>query len=237
MHINLQSKIKSDYNSMSKTHRIIAELFLSNKVSRNTTLVEISQMGYCSHSTVMRFIKSMGYQNFKVFIDDYFNSSAKTKSTITSSFELVDTYIKANYDEVYNFILAIVESKNIYIFANGMSHLPAYNLYYKGNMIVKKFKLFSEYPSDLIINDDDIIIFISNSGNSRKLKVISEKFNEFYLISNCTNTILSTLSIQNFCLNNTIESFNEMDTKPRESIYSLIYFTDYIFELLNNEYI
>lgn len=235
MENNLLEKIEDDYNSMSKTHRVIADLFLNDKIERNTTLVEIAKMSYCSHSTVMRFVKNMGYSNFKVFIDDFFNSSAKTKSSIISSYAIVDKFIQTDNKAIKLFISKIIEANNVYIFANGMSHLPAYNLYYKGNMITNKFQLLSEYSEDIIISDEDLVIFVSNSGNSRKLKVLSNTLKNYYLISNYDNTKLAKNAVHVFCLNNHIESHFEMDTKPRESIYSLVYFTDCLFSLLEDD--
>lgn len=236
MRNNLLKKIEDDYNSMSKTHRVIADLFLNDKVERNTTLLEIAKMSYCSHSTVMRFVKNMGYSNFKVFMDDYFNSSAKTKSSIVSSYALVDKFIQSEHTYISSFIQEIISANKVYVFANGMSHLPAYNLYYKGNMVVNKFQLLSELSEDIIITDDDLVIFVSNSGNSRKLKVLSNTLTKYYLISNYDNTKLANNAIHVFSLNNHVESHFEMDTRPRESIYSLVYFTDCLFSLFDDQY-
>lgn len=232
---NVIDKINFEYKSLSKTHRVIADLYLNNAITKSDTLLDVSRLGYCSHSTVLRFIRILGYDSFKVFSNDYFNTISYDQVSISKSFEIVDNFIISNSDIINSFIDQILGARNIYLFASGMSYLPAYNLAYKCNMLENRFILVDEVCDITQITNKDLVIFISNSGNSRKLKVLSHSIDDFYLISNFDNTALSKLATTTFCLNNHVESHHMMDTQPRESIYSLTYFTDYLFDLLKQK--
>lgn len=230
MENNLQQKIENEYISFSKTHRIIADLFLNDLVKQDTTLMEVAKLSYCSHSTVLRFVHILGYKNFKVFMDDYFNS--KTRDPISLSFKYVDMYVELNEEEIDAFIDKLLTANNVLIFANGMSHVPAYNFFYKGNLICNKFHLYNNLPQDIVISDDDIVIFISNSGNSRKLKMYLQRISSYYLFTNFKDSYLAGRASHVFSIENHLESSFMLDTQPRESIYSLIYFTDILLSKL-----
>lgn len=233
MGTNLLDKIENEYNSLSKTHRIIADLFIDGLVNESTTLMEVAKLSYCSHSTVLRFIRILGYKSFKVFMDDFFNS--KTKDTISLSFKIVDSYADNNLDALNQLVDMIIRAKNVYILANGMSYVPAYNLYYKGNMIINKFLIYKELPQDCIITEKDLVIYVSNSGNSRKLRMYYTRIPNYCLITNYKDSNLAKKATMVFSAQNHLESSYVLDTQPRESIYSILYLTDLIFSLLQTK--
>lgn len=234
MNNSLLEKIEYEYNSLSKTHRIIADLYINNQIKPDSTLIEVATLGYCSHSTVLRFIRIMGYKNFKVFMEDFFNTNTKVEKSLEKSLEIVDLYIAQNESSINALVKTMSLADNVYIFASGMSYLPAYNLYYKGNMVSNKFHLYNDFSGHINLTPNDFVIFISNSGNSRQLKVLSNSISDFHLITNYDRSKLSDLAECTYCLNNHIESFHKMDTRPRESIYSLLYFTDCVFSKFQN---
>lgn len=233
METTLLDKIENEYNSLSKTHRIIADLFIDNLVKEDTTLMEVAKLSYCSHSTVLRFIRILGYKNFKVFMDDFFNT--KTKDTISLSFKIVDRYMENNASNIDLFVDDIITANKVHIFANGMSYVPAYNLYYKGNMITNKFVIYKDVPTDLQLTTDDLVIFVSNSGNSRKLKMYHNQIPTYYLITNFQDSNLAKRAKGVFSLENHLESSYILDTQPRESIYSILYLTDLIFSIFQSK--
>lgn len=233
MENNLLEKIENEYKALSKTHRVIADLFIDDLVTADTTLMELAKLGYCSHSTVLRFIRILGYKNFKVFMDDFFNS--KTKDTISLSYKIVDTYLEKNAQELNQLVDAMINAKHVYILGHGMSYLPAYNLGYKCNMIINKFLIYTELPQDCIIGDDDLVIYVSNSGNSRKLRMYYKRIPNYYLITNFQDSNLAKKARQVYSPENHLESSFILDTQPRESIYSLVYLTDCIFSLLQSK--
>lgn len=240
---NVIKKIKNDYLSMSDTYKLIADTIIKNQNNFNFTVKELSEESYCAQSTVIKFCNHLGYESYKVFKHEI-NSADETRfSSLTKSFEIVETYLIENQELIDELINSIRTTNQVYIFATGQSRISAIDFYLKVNKILDDRVIFEYEPSiqsRLIktLKSDDLVLFISNSGQSKELisflPKIKKHCNNIFLVSNRNNSSLSNTINNSIILNNTIESQHDFKEFPKESKYSLIYFFDCIFEKLRN---
>ncbi len=236
-------KIKNDYFGMTDTYKLIADTVIKHQNNFNLTVKELSTESYCAQSTIIKFCNSLGYESYKVFKHEINSSDQSNYSTIIDSFELVDNYISNNNDLIQALVTAIQQSNQVYIFATGQSRISAIDFYLKVNKILDDRVIFEYEPaiqSRIIktLRENDLVIFVSNSGQSKELisflPKIKKQCENIFLISNRENSTLSNKINNSITLNNNIESQQNFKEFPKESKYSLIYFFDYIFDLLRN---
>lgn len=234
-------KIKADYFSMSDTFKLIADTVIKHQDHFNLTVKELSEHSYCAQSTVIKFCNSLGYDSYKVFKHEINGVDQNNFSSLTKSFELVDTYIRENQELINTLVSSIKESKQVYIFASGQSRVSAIDFYLKVNKVLNDRVIFEYEPaiqSRFIktLSKDDLVIFVSNSGLSKELISFLPKIKahcqQIFLVTNRSNSTLSNNIEKSIILNNSIESQHDFKEFPKESKYSLLYFFDYIFEIL-----
>lgn len=236
-------KIKNDYFGMSDTYKLIADTILKNQDNFDLTVKQLSEESYCAQSTIIKFCNSLGYDSYKIFKYEVNSSEQNNFSNLTTSFEIVENYIKVNNELITNFVQKILNSNQVYIFASGQSRVPAIDFYLKVNKILNDRVIFEYEPaiqSRFIktLSNDDFVIFISNSGQSKELisflPAVKKQCDNLFLVSNRDHSTLSSKISNAIILNNVIESQQNFKEFPRESKYSLIYFFDYIFDLLRD---
>lgn len=238
---NVIKKIKSDYFGMSDTYKLIADTVIKNQDNFTFTVKELSEASYCAQSTIIKFCHSLGYESYKIFKHEVNSTDINNFSTLTKSFELVDNYL-AEHNELVNDLISSIQSANqVYIFASGQSRVSAIDFYLKVNKILNDRVIFEYEPSIQkrvikTINPNDLVIFISNSGQSKELisflPKIKTQCQNIFLVTNRHSSSLSTQITKSIILNNGIESQQNFKEFPKESKYSLIYFFDYIFDIL-----
>ncbi len=242
MNNDLIKKIKEDYYNLSDTNKIIADNILKTEGTFNLSIQELSKASYCSNSSIINFCNTLGYDSYKVFKHDLNKTNTKEYTSIIESFDLVETFIKNNNKLINTFIKKINSSNNIYIFATGQSRISAIDFYLRVNKKLDDKVIFEYEPSAQertikTINNNDLVIFISNSGKSRELlsfiTKIDVKDDNIFLITNRDKSLLSKKIKNIINLNNQIESETNFKEFPRESKYSLLYFFDIIFSRIN----
>ncbi len=240
---NVIRKIKNDYFSMSDTYKLIADTIIKNQNNFNLTVKELSEQSYCAQSTVIKFCNYLGYESYKVFKYEINSTDENNFTTLTKSFEIVETYLSEHKELVNELIDAIKTVNQVYIFATGQSRVPAIDFYLKVNKILDDRVIFEYEPSiqfRLIktLTNNDLVIFVSNSGQSKELisflPKIKKQCNNIFLISNRINSSLSQAIDNSIILKNNIGSHHDFKEFPKESKYSLIYFFDHVFTTLRN---
>lgn len=234
-------KIKADYFGMSDTYKLIADTVIKHQDNFTLTVKELSKESYCAQSTIIKFCNSLGYESYKIFKHEINSTDNNNFSSLTKSFELVDTYIKYNETLVNSLVSSIQNSNQVYIFASGQSRVSAIDFYLKVNKILNDRVIFEYEPAIQArfiktLGSRDLVIFISNSGQSKELisflPKVKQQCDDIFLITNREQSTLSSKISKSIILNNTIESQQNFKEFPKESKYSLIYFFDCIFELL-----
>lgn len=238
---NVMKKIKADYFGMSDTFKLIADTVIKHQDNFTLTVKQLSEESYCAQSTIIKFCNSLGYESYKVFKHEVNSVDQNNFSSLTKSFELVDNYIADNQTLINNLVQSIQNSNQVYIFASGQSRVSAIDFYLKVNKILNDRVIFEYEPavqSRFIktLGSKDLVIFISNSGQSKELISFLSKVKlqsqNIFLVTNRDHSTLSSNISNVIVLNNTIESQQNFKEFPKESKYSLIYFFDCIFELL-----
>lgn len=236
----LKNKIKQAYLKLSPTNKLISDALLEYADKKtNLTIAMLAKKSYCSNSAIMKYINFFGYTSYKVFLSDLMKEKELKYQNFLNSFMLVDDYLETNQTAINHFINKIKSSKKVYLFAAGQSQISAIDFRTKCNKIEKQKYVFESNITmqELLIttlSPDDLIIFISNSGEARELIAFSSqlKNNHKILITNRANSKLSKLVDAEICLRNIIESPLTFKEYSRESKYTLLYFFDRIFELL-----
>lgn len=237
---NLRKRIHSNYYQLTNTNRLIADLIL--KYEHHTfdlNLVNLAKQSFCSNAAITKFIHNFGYTSYKVFVNDLNLEDEDNTSSITASIQLVDAYYNQHPNEVEELIKHIKKASNIYLFASGQSQISALDFTLKCNKKEKGKYIFESNMNTqgLLINTiskNDLVIFISNSGESRELiQFLKDIHNpNIYLITNREVSSLSKQIKNTISLNNMIESKFTFKEFSKESKYSLLYFFDCLFELL-----
>lgn len=236
MNKNLILLIENEYKSLSKTHRIIADIIFDENIDKeNLKISNFAKLAFCSPSTIMKFINLFNYSSYPVFLNDLLSDTASVTDTISRSFALVENYYAKNTIEIENLISSIRKAKKVYVFSSGLSRLAAYDFIYKCKY--KHKNQFIDAHSDIKyldeINPNDIVLFISNSGDSKPLSIIAKKNKcNSFLVTNRENSIISKHTDVTINLNNNIEAPATFSMFPKESKYSLIYFFDLLHEEL-----
>lgn len=237
---HLKNLIQSEYSHLTDTNKLIADTILKyGDKDFNYNLVTLAKKSYCSNSAITKFINYFGYTSYKIFVNDLNVKSNSQFDSLVKSFDLVEKYKKRPRNLRDTLLKELKKSKKVYLFASGQSKLAAIDFSLKGNKKEPGKYIFQSNSAsqEVLIHtiaDDDLVIFISNSGESRELikflqSIISKKI---FLITNRDNSTL-TNAIENVInLDNNIESQYTFKEFSKESKYTLLYFFDDLFEEL-----
>lgn len=238
MNEQLITRIKGEYHTFSKTNRMIANVIFSEEIHFGLTISELARQSYCSPSAIIKFIKLIGFDSYKVFKNHLNSTSNFDDLTIVGSIFLVDNYIRENNILVTQFIEDIKKSKRVYFFAMGTSKLSVNDFIAKTNNFNDKKYIFTENKdaNEALINtiNEDVIIFVSNSGDAKELVYYSKLLQDqnTYLVTNRETSQLSRKIKNTINLGNHYETKFDFENRPRESKYSILYFMDKIFEMI-----
>lgn len=193
-------QIRKVYTSLSKAHRKIADhiLHFPEEVIRQTAS-EIGEASGVSSATVIRFVKTIGYDGLdemkvQLSTDQALRANERQIDPIVSAddtldvlCEKVETLIKDTATDVFTTIdrkalqVAIDHVKraqNIYLFGIGASSLVSYDLFHKFNRAGRR----ASYVFDVHIGlemlsyatTDDVVIAVTYSGHTKEVLLACE---------------------------------------------------------------
>ena len=152
---------------------MIAEYIINNKdILDSLTIRDIAKSTFCSISTVNAFCKKFGYSGFSEFKYAAKSYGLSNINILINIFENIDTTISIN--SINTAAKLILDADKVFILSSGMSRSIAYDFYLRLKKI-KASKVFINYnneDTDKYINkigENDIVLLISNSGESREL--------------------------------------------------------------------
>lgn len=209
-------KVSKFENKFSDLEKRIAQFILKNKLMLlDSNVAQIARLCNVSDASIIRFAKKLGYSGF-----------AQMKISLASSMTLNDTITEHTTNDLYsdlcqttheNFLRTIkgidkkkidliidkvIQAKTIFVLAVGKTYPVALDVVYKLSKL--GLKIFtSELPEILIttcknLNEDDLVLVISHSGESETLLQAVSQANEnncdVVLISNFDNSPLSKMS-------------------------------------------
>ncbi len=181
-----------------------SEFLISEFILKNIDLVsemgieDLAENSYTSASTVSRFIKKLGYKNylqfkkelngFKEFRESEFRMKhLSNEQIIDSVFETSVNALKQmqeelDYDQLMRIVNAIHEAKDIYVFGVDYSQIVIQDLQLRfiNNQKVILTHVLTNENINLIssICEKSLVIFVSSSGNNKKLLDIQSNLNE-----------------------------------------------------------
>lgn len=235
MNIYIVERIEEEYSNNTHAFQSIADCVLKRKSKTfDLTLAELAKQSFCAQSTVLRFIKNLGFDSYTVFKHELNSDDYSAKNNVLLSINLVE-----GNSDVTIFLKSVTESlkshKEIYIIAAGFSEIAAYNFFLKTKTINNSFKYINE-PEQLAkkLNsnpEDSVYIFISNSGRTNKWIKLAQDLRDFdtYLITNRESSPLDSYIKESISLNNHIESEYIFKEQPYFSLLSINHLLQLLF--------
>ena len=233
-------RIKQGMEDFSPNHQEIAKYILENPDCLETcTARELAEKTYSVPSSIISFSKKIGYSGFQEMKFNYGNSPFdcdNKERDFLRPFQLVNKLLNT---KVYNDTVNILINANrIYILAFQMSQVTALDFYLKVHKVdptkIMFFRSFDEQVRSIpLLNKDDVVLMISNSGECQEIidchKYLPEGIKKILV----TNGIESTLSefctheLSIGCFEKNILTFKEIPTDSRNA---LLYLMDRLFK-------
>lgn len=194
------SKIRKEYEKLSKANRKIADYFLhhSDRVIKQTAL-EIGEASGVSPATVVRFVKKIGFNGLdelKVQLasekaakgnDQEIDPIISSGDSIELLCSKVESLMKETTSDVFttldkevleNAIAAIKKAKTVFLFGIGSSSLTAYDLFHKFNRAGKRANFVFDVHIGIEMlsyaTPEDVVIAISYSGQTKEVILACE---------------------------------------------------------------
>lgn len=234
----LIKRMTKEKDSYGYSHRHLAQYIITHYDEvPDMTISALSKKAYCSASSVSRLINKLGFDSYYAFCLELKKDEENSEidNSLIESFKKAENIFTDNSEQVSELIHTFLDSNKVYFFATGSSIVPALDFERKYRRKVDKKISFSPIFDEQVkninkITTDDLVIIISNSGESRELVTISSEIETFTLITNRKNSKLAKLSTSCISLENHIEALNDFKDMPKESKYSLLYFFDLLFD-------
>ncbi|KRM60213.1 MurR/RpiR family transcriptional regulator [Secundilactobacillus malefermentans] len=245
MHSTL-SNIRSYFPNLSQTDRKIANYVLKNpNKSGRETIKSLAATVGVSTASISRFVKRVGYHNFREFsvelaqietnstsgqtifkeIDRGDSLATITQKTFHSQISALEsTQAALKESELARAVLKIIKSKQLNFFGLGASSIVALDGYHKFLRTSLNCVFHPDYDIQLMqaarMNEDDCAIVISHSGENHETLLLVETLKEQ------GTPIIGITSFANSTLANeadvTLLSLAEEVNYRSEGMYSLI---------------
>lgn len=196
------TEIRTSYNLLSSTQKTIADYILSHtdKVIL-LTISELADQCNTSETTVIRFLKKLGYSSYQVFRvkvaqeiagdstetiyeeikEDDTNDQIKRKVIFSTVNSIKDLNNILDDDSIEKTVDILLHSNRIIFYGVGSSSAIASDAFHKFSKLALNVSFYSDPHFINIINshltENDVLFVISHSGESRE-------------ILNCTNLAL-----------------------------------------------
>lgn len=187
------SSIRANYISLSHSEKMIADYVIENSDDMvNMSMMEIANAVGLSDATVLRFVRSIGFQGFSDFkialaadlmrpteaifeeLDDQDSTQTVTTKVFQAGVQLLqDTLEHLDMQAMDNAIQLIHQAKRIFLFASGTSAWLAD--WFLTRLIRLNYNVIMNNDSHLqiiqsnLMDENDLIIMISRSGTADNL--------------------------------------------------------------------
>lgn len=210
VYANCLYTIKSKYKELSKKEQIIADYILANPSdSVHPSIEELSGIIGVSESTLVRFVRKLGYTSFQRFrialATEIANHSSRifetTLNTEEDSVEVVFNSAIATLElskkvldrqSMIKAAALITEAKQLLIFGIGGSNIVARDAFHKLIRTGLKCSMVEDYHMQLMLAsqsyEDCVALVISHTGNNMDCLAITEEL----LKTGCQIIVLTT---------------------------------------------
>lgn len=131
---NIIAYLKYNYNNFSETEKIIADYFINATPKSSLKIQDVADILFLSPSTISRFAKAVGFQNYKELVyemsssfEDDYEEHLETNRVVKNMWEIHGSYFKELYTNMssldINFIAnKIQNSKGTYFYGFGKTN-------------------------------------------------------------------------------------------------------------------
>ena len=208
---SILEKIQVKYHSFSPSERKIADYVLSNKEKiLNIHIKDLAKATDVSVATITRFSRKIecdSFVDFKIFLRDAVELSTEAENLIDQVDTVYHSIIRSSHalveqEKLEIASVSIQKAKSIQVYGLGSSGLLAMELKYR--LMRMGFLVDAHTDSHLmlmnasLIQKDDLVIAISNSGHTREVteavEMAKQQSAKVLTITNFEQTPLSNLS-------------------------------------------
>lgn len=193
---NFLSEIKSRLNEYTKVEKKIAEYILNNAESIPYMVInELAEVCGVGETSIFRFCKKMklsGYQEFRMKVSSSFYGDNVLRPSTSGNINIDDdvkTVIEKisssnimaieeavsliNEDDINNAVELLINAKRIFVYGVGASGIMAQDIFTKFVRITPKIYAVQDSHMQVmqasILDDDDVAIIFSYSGNTEDI--------------------------------------------------------------------
>ncbi|MGH4140031.1 MurR/RpiR family transcriptional regulator [Clostridium sp.] len=168
--------INIDFNKLNPLEKKINETLITlSKTDTNITITKAAQACDCSMSKISKFVKKLGFNNYKQYMDFLYGKSIPENK---SSIELqriknfIDDFDISLVDE---FIELINSYKKIILFGYGPSFICTQYFEYKLRINTNKFVIAvpDEISAESLIDDKSLLVIFSTTGKFKSFERIN----------------------------------------------------------------
>lgn len=248
------NNIFKNYDNLTSTDILILKYMVENiNDIQNLTAKEIAIKNYISKTTIINLSKKLGFNGFRELKFYLYKNNAlinKEKIEKRNKYDIFDV-IKAEFnktifiqdeEEMKKIVNILLNKKIVYVFARGASaHIAKFFstrlLFFKINSIfiedINHLEIVLEH-----ISNDEIIIFLSQSGNTeiiiKAVKSLNLKSIDSVAITSYSENLLSKYSTYRLFFHSNNLDTKIKDTNSRLGMYLVI---QILIEIINKEVI
>ncbi|MFC4620285.1 MurR/RpiR family transcriptional regulator [Camelliibacillus cellulosilyticus] len=205
----MQKIIQDTYKSLSKSEQKVASYIIDNITDVPTLRIDqLAERSGTSNATITRFCKSLGFSKFADFKMALYRhvameqmnirdiSSLKTNDHFMDIFNKIshinisaikETALTLNRDDIEKAIDTLLKARKIIFFGVGGSQSVVLDAYYKFSKTPLTVQMSGEFhgmlPLALNMNERDVLILISSSGETKDVLEILEIANRNHVTS------------------------------------------------------
>jgi DNA-binding MurR/RpiR family transcriptional regulator len=189
--------IKIDFSKLNKLENEIYEKLLEcSKLQQDLKITQAAEICGCSISKISKFVKKLGFVNYKQFID-FIHGKEISQKQISSELTRIKHYID-DFDVslVENFIDLMKQHERIILFGYGPSFICAQYFEYRLRICSNKFILAvgDEISLEKMMDQNTLLVIFTTTGMFRS-------FEDIYLISKSKGcSVLIVAEEYNTCL-------------------------------------
>lgn len=182
--MELEAIINEKYNLLNENELSIISYILQNKEeTQNISITKLAETCHTSKSTILRLAQKLGFSGFVEFkysikqnIETSKNSHDDIIGKLKNDIEI--TYKLFHQTDVEKIVEKIYSAKRIYAYGTGWAQLNALNDLNRNFILSGKSSMVLQSKTELKLlltelNNDDLIIILSKSGDSIELSEIT----------------------------------------------------------------
>jgi len=151
-----------------------------SQVREGLTITEAASLCGCSVSKVSKFVKKLGFDNYKQYIN-YVYGSVPSKKETTNEIERIKQFLESFDAELVEQLVELIDQhKKIILFGYGPSYICAQYFEYKLRTVTAKTVITApdEFSAERAMDEESLLIIFTTTGNFKSFNFIYHKAKE-----------------------------------------------------------